>query len=129
MLIVRPSMEYGMASVNLSKGQQMAVDEAWYQILRKTLSVPSTASSSAIPKVLGVLPMSYRASKLNACFIARVYDAQPGTLTGNILSFATKGWGSTIRKPCIKTSEKNIHWIRIKEIAAPGECRKAWSNR
>ena len=67
--IVRPSMEYGMALVNLSKGQQMAVDKAWYQILRKTLSVPATASGSAILKVLGVPSMSFRASKLNACFI------------------------------------------------------------
>ena len=67
-----------MALVKLSKGQQMAADEAWYQILRKTLSVPATASGSAILKVLGVPPMSFRSSKLNACFIARVYDATPG---------------------------------------------------
>ena len=61
--IVRPSMEYGMALVNLSKGQQVGVDKAWYQILKKTLSAPATTSSSAILKVLGVPPMSFRASK------------------------------------------------------------------
>ena len=58
---------------------------------RKTLSVPATASGSAILKVLGVPPMSFRASKLNACFMARVYDAEPDTLTAKIFSFATKG--------------------------------------
>ena len=126
--IVQPSMEYGMALVNLSKGQQMAVDKAWYQILRKALSVPATASGSAILKVLGVPPMSFRASKLNACFMARVYDAGPDTLTTKIVSFATKGWGSAKRKTWIKTSEKNIHWTRIKEAATPGEYRVACSN-
>ena len=107
--IVRPSTEYGMALANLSKGQQVAVDEAWCQILRKTLSVPATASGSAILKVPGVPPMSFRANELNACFMARVYDAGPDTLTTKIVSFATKGWGSAKRKTCIKTSEKNIH--------------------
>ena len=90
--IVRPGMGYGMALVNLSKGQQMAMDKARYQILRKALSVPVAAGGSAILKVLGVPPMSFRASKLNACFMARVYDAGPDTLTAKILSYATKGW-------------------------------------
>ena len=52
-----------MALVNFSKGQQVAVDKAWCQILRRVLSVPVTASGSAILKVLGVPPASFRASK------------------------------------------------------------------
>ena len=88
--LVQPSMEYGMALVNLRKGEQVAVDKALLQILRKTLSMPTTASGSAILKVLGVQPMSFRASKLNAGFMARIYDAQPDTLTSKILSYALK---------------------------------------
>ena len=122
--IVRPGMEYGMALVNLSKGQQVAVDKARYQILRKALSVPVAAGGSAILKVLGVPPTSFRASKLNACCMARVYDAGPDTLTAKILSFATKGWGSAERlgetEDLHQTSEDNIHWTRIKEAATPG---------
>ena len=76
---VRPSMEYGMALINLNKGKQVAIDKAWCQILRKVLSVPVTASGSAMLKVLGVPPMSFRASKLKACFMARVYDAELNT--------------------------------------------------
>ena len=114
--IVRPSMGYGMALVNLSKRQQMAVDKAWYQILRKTLSAPATASGSAMLKVLGVPPTSFRASKLNACFMARVYDAGPDTLTAKFLSYATKGWSSAKRNIYIYMSEKNIHWTKIKEM-------------
>ena len=64
--IDRPSMEYGMALVNLSKGQQVGVDKAWWQILRREQSVAATASGSAILKVLGVAPMSFWARKLNA---------------------------------------------------------------
>ena len=91
-------MEYGKALVNLSKGQQMAVDKVWYQILREALSVPAKASGSAILKVLGVPPMSFRANKLNVCFMARVYDAGSSTLITKILSFATKGGGSAKQK-------------------------------
>ena len=123
--IVRPSMEYGMALANSGKGQLVAVDKAWCQILRKTLSVPAAASGSAILKVLGVPPMSFRASKLNACFMARVYDAAPSTLTAKIVSYATDGWGSAKRRSCIRTSKKNIHWLRIKKEAAPGRYCKA----
>ena len=90
---VRPSMEYGMALANLSKGQQVAVDKARCQILRRVLSVPVTAGDSAILKVLGVPPMSFKASKLNACFMAHVYDAAPNTLTAEVVSCATDGWG------------------------------------
>ena len=79
-------------------------------------------------KVLGVPPMSYRASKLNACFMARIYDAGPDTLTAKIVSFATEGWGEGKRKTCIKTSEKNIHWTRIKEAAMSGEYRRGCSS-
>ena len=89
--------------------------------------MPATASGSAILKVLGVPLMSFRASKLNACFMACVYDAGPDTLTARILSFATKGWGSGKRKTCIKTSGENIHWTRIKKVATPGEYRRACS--
>ena len=78
---VQPSMEYGMALVNLRKGEQVAVDNAWFQILSKTLSMPATACGSAILKVLGVPPMTFRASKLNVGFMARIYDAQPDALT------------------------------------------------
>ena len=84
---------------------------------------------SSILKVLGVPHMSLRTSKLNACFMARVYDAEPDTLTAKIYSFATKGRGSTKRKSCIKMSEKNLHWQKIKEVATPGEYRRAWSNQ
>ena len=87
---VQPNMEYGMALVNLRKGEQVAVDKAWLQILRKTLPMPITASGSAILKVLGVPPMSFRASKLSAGFMARVYDAQPDTLTSKILAMLGK---------------------------------------
>ena len=80
-----------MALVNLSKGQQVAVDRAWCQILRRVLSVPVAASGSAILKILGVPPMSSKASKLNAYFVARVYDAAPNTLTAKIVSYATDG--------------------------------------
>ena len=117
--IVQLGVEYGMALVNLSKGQQVAMDKAWYRIFRKTLSMPATAGGSAIPKVLGVLSVSCRARKLSVRYVARVYGAQPGTLTGIILGYATKGWDSTKRKTLIKTSEKNIHWTRIKDDAAP----------
>ena len=60
--------------------------------------------------------------------MARVYDAGPDTLTGKIVSFATKGWGSAKRKTWIKTSGKNIHLTRIKEAATPGGYRKACSS-
>ena len=50
--------------------------------------------------------MSLRASKLDACFTARVYDAGPDTLTAKILSFAARGWGSAKRKTCINEREK-----------------------
>ena len=59
--------------------------------------------------------------------MARIYDAQPDTLTSKILSYATKGWGSAKRKTWISMSEKNIHWSRIKETATPGEYRGAYS--
>ena len=78
---IQPSVEYGMGLVNLRKGEQVAVDKAWLQILRKMLSMPAAASGSAILKVLGVPPMSFRASKPNAGFMARIYDAQPDALT------------------------------------------------
>ena len=121
---VQPSMEYGMALVNLRKGEHVAVDKAWLQILRKMPSIPATASGSAILKVLGVPPMSFRASKLNACFMARIYDAQPDTPTSKILSYARRGGGSAKRRTCISMSEKNIHWSRIKETATLGEYRQ-----
>ena len=124
---IRPSMEYGMALVNLSKGQQRAVDSAWCQILRKTLSLPVTASGDGLLKVLGLPPMSFRASKLNACFMARIHDAQPDTLTAKVVRYSTEGWGSRKRKTCIKTSQKNIHWIKIKETAGPGRYTRAWT--
>ena len=66
---VQPSMEYGMALVNLRKGERVAVDKAWLQILRRMLSMPAAASGSAILKVLGVPLVSFRASKLNAGFM------------------------------------------------------------
>ena len=65
--------------------------------------------------------MSHRTSKLNSCFVTRDYGAQPGTLTVNILSYAMKGRDSTKRITWIKTSEGNIHWTRIKDVAMPGE--------
>lgn len=55
-------MEYGVALVNLRKGEQMAMGKAWLQILRRTLSMPATASGSAILKVLGVPLKSFRAN-------------------------------------------------------------------
>ena len=116
-----------MTSVNLQKGEQVAVYNAWLQILRKMLSMLATASGSAIHKVLGVPPISFRASKLNAGFMARIYDAQPDTLTSKILGYATKGWGSAKRKTCISMSEKSIHWSRVKEAAVAGEYRSAYS--
>ena len=124
---IQPSMEYGMALVNLRKGEQVALDKAWLQILRKTQSMPATASGSAILKVPGVPPMLFRASKLNAGFMARTCDAQSDTLTPKILSYARKGWGSAKRMTWVSMSEKNIHWSRIKETATPGEYRRAYS--
>lgn len=56
--IVRPSVEYGKALVNLSKGQQAVLDKARYQILWKTLSMPAATSGNAILKVLGIPPLS-----------------------------------------------------------------------
>ena len=84
-------MEYGVALINLNEGKQVAIDKAWCQILRRVPSVAVTASGSAMLKDLGVPPMSFRASKLNACFVARVYDAEPNMLTSKILSHVTKG--------------------------------------
>ena len=59
-------------------------------VLEEDASVPVTVSCSAILKVLGAPIMSFKASKSNACFMARVYDAGPNTLTAKILSFATR---------------------------------------
>ena len=89
--------------------------------------MPVTTNGSAILKVLGVPPMSFRASKPDAGFMARIYDAQPDTLTAKILSYTQKGWGSAKRKTCISMSEKNIRWPKIKEIATPGKYSRAYS--
>ena len=126
--IVCPT-EYGVRHGigELAKGRQAAADKAWLQILGRTLSMPAAASGSAILKVLGVPPMSFRASKLNLGFMARIYDAQPSILTAKILSFARKGWGSAKWKTCISMSEKIIHWSRINETASPDEYRRVYS--
>lgn len=66
--------------------------------------------------------MSYRESKLNACFMPRAYNAQPRALTASIL------------KPCdevedLNQDEREEHpLIRIKEIATPGEYHRVWSS-
>ena len=48
--------EYGIryGTGEFKQGTEVAVDKAWYQILRKTLLVPAAASGNAILKVLGV---------------------------------------------------------------------------
>lgn len=51
--------------------------------------------------------MSYGECKLDACFMARVYDARSGTLAGNILSYATKGW--VRRKEDLYQDEREEH--------------------
>ena len=91
--------------------------------------MPVTASGSAILKVLGVPPMPFRASKLNACFTARVYDAMPSILTAKTVSYTTDGWGLAKRRFCIRTSEKNVHRSRIKKEVTPGGYCKAWHKR
>ena len=50
-------------------------------------------------------------------------------LTSKILSYVTKGWDSSKRKSCIRASERNIHWSRIKEQAVPDEHHRAWGER
>jgi len=53
--------------------------------LKNTLSSSAAASGSAILKIMKLLPMSYRVSKLIACFMLRFHDAAPNTLTGWIV--------------------------------------------
>lgn len=91
--------------------------------------MPAIARGGAILRVQEVPSVSCRASKLNAYFVARVYRAQPGVLTANIPSYATKRWDTTKRKTHIKTSDKNIHWSEVEKIARPGEYYRARSNR
>lgn len=76
--------------------------------LRKTLSVPVTASGNAILKIQGISPMSFRASKLNACFTARVYGAGPNTLTGKFLATLQRDGTRRNGRFAIRTSER-IH--------------------
>lgn len=51
--------------------------------------MPVTVSDSAILKVPGILPISFRAIKLNACLMARVYDTVLNILIAKILGYAT----------------------------------------
>ena len=84
--IVRPSTEYGMALVNLSKGQQMAVGEANGGGQGMAPDLEENAVSAGSGKwqcdTQGSRSTAYviQASKLNVCFVARVYDAGPDAL-------------------------------------------------
>ena len=93
----------------MGTGLENATNKAWNRMWRKALSLPPTTGGLAILKMMGVPDTAFRARKLNAMVLERVYKAKPNTLLGSVYGFATDGPGRRTRKSMIADRD-GIHW-------------------
>lgn len=80
-------MKYGLGLAFRRMGLGNALDKAWNKIRRIVLPFQHTSGSLTIFPVIKLTDVTFGARRLDAKHMARVYSAEPGSLTAIILSY------------------------------------------